>query len=75
MEQEKKTAPQNRGAEKRRGSRSAEVINVIAVKTVIGAGTEEDPKRIITEYWTLKGELLAVNDPEINPYGLPISHH
>lgn len=75
MEQEKKTAPQERGEVKRRGSRSAEVINVIAVRTVIGTGTEADPNRVITEYWSLKGELLAVNDPEINSCGLPISHH
>lgn len=66
MEQGKKTAPQERGAERRRGSRSAEVISVIAVRTVIGTGTELDPNRVITEYWSLKGELLAVNDPDAN---------
>jgi len=75
VEQETKTAPQERGAIKRQGSRSAAVINVIAVRTVVGSGTEADPNRIITEYWSLKGDLLAVNDPEVKPYGLPISHH
>ena len=75
MEKEKKAAPQGRGAENRRGSREAKIINVIAVQTVIGTGTDEDPKRVITEYWSWKGDLLAVNDPEINPYGPQISHH
>lgn len=42
---------------------SARVIQVI--KTMIerrGAGTEADPVRIIYQYWTFEGELLAERD-------------
>ena len=42
---------------------SAEVIEVIKVVSVAGKGTEEDPGRIITEYWSTDGERLAVTDP------------
>ena len=61
---EEKTAPQERGAENRHGSWSAQLLEVIAVVTVIGNGTEQDPKRAITEYWSKDGRLLAVSDPE-----------
>ena len=61
--EERKTVPQERGAENIRGSRSAQLMEVIAVQTTVGKGTEQDPKRIITEYWSKDGELLAVNDP------------
>lgn len=45
-------------------SGSAQVIEVIEVKTTAGKGTETDPYRIITEYWSKDGQLLAVSDPE-----------
>lgn len=41
------------------GTRSAEVIQVIVTKALEGAGTEDDPCRIQTRYWSLDGELLA----------------
>lgn len=44
-------------------SRSVQLVEVIEVKTSAGMGTESDPGRIITEYWSKDGELLAVNDP------------
>ncbi len=72
MMEEKNFASLSREAELRRGSRSAQMMNVIVVNTVIGKGTERDPKRVITEYWSLKGELLAVSDPEFNPFGIRI---
>ena len=68
MGDKKNTAPRERGAENRKGSRSAKLIQVIAVETVAGSGTERDPNRIVTEYWSLEGELLAVQDPEANPF-------
>lgn len=68
MEGKMKTAPRKQGAESRKGSRSAKLIQVIAVETVAGSGTELDPNRIVTEYWSLKGELLAVQDPEANHF-------
>ena len=56
MFDEKKTA-------RPRGTDSAEVIQVIVTKTKVGSGTEEDPNRFVTEYWSFDGELLALNDP------------
>lgn len=46
-------------------SRSVQLVEVIEVKTSAGKGTENDPIRIITEYWSKDGVLLAVNDPEV----------
>ena len=63
MEKEK-AAPQERGAEKKRGNVNARVMEVIAVVTAVGSGTETDPKRYITEFWSVQGELLAVRDPQ-----------
>ncbi len=42
---------------------SAKVISVIAVELTVGAGVDDDPVRKVTEYWSLSGERLAVNDP------------
>lgn len=39
------------------------VIQVIRTAHTEGAGTKEDPKRVVNSYWSLEGELLAVNDP------------
>lgn len=64
MASDAKTAPGGTGTANRKGSRSAALMRVIAVQTAVGSGTESDPNRIITEYWSLSGELLAVNDPE-----------
>lgn len=48
-------------------SQSARIVEVIEIKTPAGKGTKENPNRVITEYWSLGGELLAVNDPEVTP--------
>ena len=45
-------------------SRSVKVVEVVQVVTTKGNGTDEDPNRVITEYWSLDGELLAVVDPK-----------
>lgn len=45
-----------------RGTDSAKVIQVIETKAMKGSGTNSDPARIITEYWSMEGELLAEND-------------
>ena len=42
---------------------SARVIQVIETKTTRGSGTPDQPVRIVTEYWPLKGEKLAESDP------------
>lgn len=46
-----------------RGTDSARVITVIETTALEGRGTEDDPEREITEYWSLQGEKLAINDP------------
>ena len=47
------------------GTNSAKVIEVIKTETVVGTGTlPDDPYRILSQYWSLNGELLAEN---INP--------
>ncbi len=37
----------------------AELIEVIKTESVCGKGTEESPVRVVIEYWSLEGELLA----------------
>lgn len=37
---------------------SAEIITLIVTTSKTGAGTDDDPVRIITRYWSLDGELL-----------------
>ena len=46
-----------------RGVDSARVIQVIQTKSAIGRGTQEQPSRIVIEYWTLDGKKLAEYDP------------
>lgn len=44
--------------------REVKVIEVIYVQRGVGGGRiEEDPFRLIDEYYTLEGELLARRDP------------
>lgn len=45
------------------GVESARVIPVIETKTARGSGMPDQPVRIVTEYWSLKGEKLAESDP------------
>ena len=61
----KKTAP-TKGAVMKKHSKSALLMEVIAVQTCIGDGTEQNPNRIITEYWSKDGKLIAVNHPYFN---------
>lgn len=46
-----------------RGTDKARVIYVIETQSLEGRGTDEDPCRIVTQYWSLQGELLAKVDP------------
>lgn len=68
MANKRKTTPGKSGAVGYGSVRSARVVKVIEMKASAGSGTAEDPKRIITEYWSADGRLLAVNDPEILPF-------
>ena len=56
--QKTKTAPQRAGS----GNRSVKIIEVIEVVTACGSGTETDPNRLVTEYWSKEGVLLAARD-------------
>lgn len=47
--------------------RSVQVMEVIEVKRAIGAGVEDDPHRMIYEYISLGGILLARHDPHLDP--------
>ena len=40
----------------------AHMINAIAVESVVGKGTENDPQRVIMDYFDMEGELLAQRD-------------
>ncbi|MCI8526451.1 MAG: carboxypeptidase [Oscillospiraceae bacterium] len=46
------------------GTNSAEVIRVIKTTAARGAGSKEDPCRIVIQYWSFEGELLAEHDSE-----------
>jgi hypothetical protein len=46
-----------------RGVDSARVILVVETKCARGSGQQEQPSRIITEYWSIDGKKLAENDP------------
>ena len=52
-----------------RGSKSASIEELIVVETTVGNGTEENPLRIITEFWSKEGELRAISDPHITAIG------
>lgn len=45
-----------------KGTNSARVIEVIETKSCRGNGTQDDPIRIVTQYWSLEGKMLAEKD-------------
>ena len=49
-----------------RGVDSAKVIQVIETRSARGSGSENQPIRIVIQYWSLEGDLLAANDPIMN---------
>lgn len=42
--------------------RTVELIEVIHTASVRGAGTEKSPVRVVHQYWSKSGELLAEKD-------------
>ncbi|WP_295238264.1 hypothetical protein [Veillonella sp.] len=42
--------------------RGVKAMVVIETKSTKGNGTKEDPVRVIKQYWSLNGELLAEKD-------------
>ena len=49
-----------------RGVDSAKVIQVIDTRSARRSGSENQPIRIVIQYWSLEGDLLAENDPIMN---------
>lgn len=45
-----------------RGTDSARVVQVIVTEALKGAGTLEDPVKIVRQYWDFDGKLLACSD-------------
>lgn len=45
-----------------RGTDSVRIISVVEVTTTVGDGTPGNPMRMVTEYWSLSGERLAVRE-------------
>lgn len=43
--------------------RLVKMIEVVMVESLRGFGQQGDPVRVVTQYWSLDGELLAENDP------------
>lgn len=46
----------------RETTRRAELIEVIMTESARGSGTQEDPVRGVTQYWSKEGVLLAEKD-------------
>lgn len=44
--------------------RSVKVQQVIVVESVRGYGLHPDPVRVVRQYWSLDGVLLAESDPD-----------
>lgn len=57
------TRPPQRSA---RSVESVERISVTQVKLTRGEGTEADPVRVVFQYWTEAGEILAEYDPKVD---------
>ena len=49
-----------------RGTDTAQVIKVIKTTALVGGGEENDLCRIVEQYWTLSGSLIATVDPYLN---------
>lgn len=45
-----------------RGTDAVKVVEVIETESIVDTDTDADPVRIIKQYWSLKGKLLAYND-------------
>ena len=45
-----------------RGTDKAEVMQVIKTTSIMGDGTEEDPVRLVYQYWDFEGNMIAIND-------------
>lgn len=48
-----------------RGTDSARVIQVIETTALRGSGADDDPVRVVKQFWSFAGELIAEDDPFI----------
>jgi len=48
---------------RRRLPRAAKLVQVIHVEAVAGLGDDKDPVRVVDQFWSLDGELIAERDP------------
>ncbi len=44
--------------------RSVEVVRVIKVVALRGAGTDESPAREVTQWWDFEGNMVGEHDPQ-----------
>lgn len=42
---------------------NCKLVQVVRTEVCAGAGTEFDPCRVVVQYWSVEGELLATHDP------------
>lgn len=47
-----------------KGTKKAEVVEVIKTECVIGDGTKENPVRTIIQYWDKNGKLICSQEQE-----------
>ena len=45
-----------------RGVKCVEIVKLIKTVVAIGSGTDVDPNRLLTQYWTVSGDLLWTLD-------------
>ena len=55
-----------KGAAWPRGTDSAKVIQVIETAALRGSGADDDPVRVVKQFWSFAGELIAEVDPFID---------
>lgn len=49
-----------------RGTDHAKVIQVIETVSLLGSGTEQDPLRMVRQYWSFEGCLLASSEQPVD---------
>lgn len=49
-----------------RGTDAAKVIRVIETISLKGCGADNDPVRVVKQYWKLDGSLIVESDPFID---------
>ena len=48
-----------------KGTDSARVVRVIRTVALKGAGTDDDPCRLVAQYWSLSGRFICEEDASI----------